>query len=764
MGIVVTPHFDRGGVYYAGETLRCTLTFSYARDALSHSAVNSAGRPSAPPATSVTRSRNLSQLSVAAAWPTGRSSRTTSLAATSPREGSLSAVSARTSLESSYSAWPDEVGDGGDWTRGAIDYTPFGLPERSPGGPGPFLNHDDWPAVGTRSRTPSFPAPAPLADERMTDKITRDEGDPPTLSTELTPEPTKPETADTKLPTASSSTSLGGWLGLWDTPAVESATPTPVSAELVNSDTEPPPPATTTTPASQSGGGLWSRFPGMLRASSSERPNPVADLSMMNRSSSSPHAAARPRRLLCAFAQLEGTLSVDSAIVRTEQFESLRAIAMYPGAAPTTSAASAGTPTRHPATAAFHSRWPTFSTPPSLLFIDLALLPGQARQVTFEVRLPRELPPTFRGRAIRFSYALVLTSQHSALNRQPHVVQLPFHILPYVDGRGKSPLYDLLQPVIRLKDEASVAEVEKSELRPSSGQFDTIDLQHNDFLRDVIEEVHGQPSPPDEKNEGQGDLAAQALKSLVVPTESPDEGDTIVEHIEHVCRLRNQVRLHLRNAAGLSVALVTLPKDAFQIGETVRGEVQLLGTDGVACLHLSLWLESEEVVDDEFAVQSLGRCRTLTRRIHDERHEFCRYIRTVSFQLGCPASHTGTASAATQSLATAGFRSSVVRLQWSLRVEFIIGRNDQMSDKADVDPGPTIPEPPAAKVHPALPLMESLTMAYQQRVLSTTAVTEVPAETLTCTVPLRMYPASRDLSFATETPVAVATTYTLPSF
>ncbi|TDL22371.1 Rgp1-domain-containing protein [Rickenella mellea] len=51
---------------------------------------------------------------------------------------------------------------------------------------------------------------------------------------------------------------------------------------------------------------------------------------------------------------------------------------------------------------------PVFDVQPSMLAVDLALLPGESRTYTYTLPLPSNLPPTFKGRALKFSYTLVV--------------------------------------------------------------------------------------------------------------------------------------------------------------------------------------------------------------------------------------------------------------------------------------------------------------------------------------------------------------------
>lgn len=89
-------------------------------------------------------------------------------------------------------------------------------------------------------------------------------------------------------------------------------------------------------------------------------------------------------------------------------------------------------------TSASAARWmPVLSTPQSLLFVDLRLEPGQSQSYSYSFRLPTGLPPTYRGKAVKFSYNLVIGVQRAARSRQRHTVRhvdFPFRVLPGVKG------------------------------------------------------------------------------------------------------------------------------------------------------------------------------------------------------------------------------------------------------------------------------------------------------------------------------------------
>ncbi|KAF8642873.1 hypothetical protein AX16_009379 [Volvariella volvacea WC 439] len=51
---------------------------------------------------------------------------------------------------------------------------------------------------------------------------------------------------------------------------------------------------------------------------------------------------------------------------------------------------------------------PTLEIQPSMLAVDLVLAPGESRSYTYSIPLPDNLPPTFRGRALKFHYELIV--------------------------------------------------------------------------------------------------------------------------------------------------------------------------------------------------------------------------------------------------------------------------------------------------------------------------------------------------------------------
>lgn len=82
---------------------------------------------------------------------------------------------------------------------------------------------------------------------------------------------------------------------------------------------------------------------------------------------------------------------------------------------------------------------PVLSTPQSILFVDLQLRPGESRSYKYRHPLPKGIPPSHRGRAMKVTYNLIVGTQRAAkAATQLNVrhVNVPFRVLPGVNGKA----------------------------------------------------------------------------------------------------------------------------------------------------------------------------------------------------------------------------------------------------------------------------------------------------------------------------------------
>lgn len=81
---------------------------------------------------------------------------------------------------------------------------------------------------------------------------------------------------------------------------------------------------------------------------------------------------------------------------------------------------------------------PILSTPQAILFVNLKLAPGESKTYSYSHPLPKDIPPTYRGRAIKVSYKLIVGTQRAAKAAQQHHVRqvdFPFRVLPSVNSK-----------------------------------------------------------------------------------------------------------------------------------------------------------------------------------------------------------------------------------------------------------------------------------------------------------------------------------------
>ncbi|GJJ07832.1 hypothetical protein Clacol_002037 [Clathrus columnatus] len=117
---------------------------------------------------------------------------------------------------------------------------------------------------------------------------------------------------------------------------------------------------------------------------------------------------------------------------------------------------------------------PTFETQPSLLAIDLRLAPGESKSYTYTIDLPTVLPPTFKGRSMRFSYqftvgtcratsGLLTNSGGGGGNVQAsRVMRVPIRVYNNVSVNSLPRPYDLLWPILQRREKAVVGVTEET--------------------------------------------------------------------------------------------------------------------------------------------------------------------------------------------------------------------------------------------------------------------------------------------------------------
>ena len=385
---------------------------------------------------------------------------------------------------------------------------------------------------------------------------------------------------------------------------------------------------------------------------------------------------------------------------------------------------------------------PILSTPQSILFVDLRLEPGESKSYKYSHPLPRGIPPSYRGRAMRTSYNLVVGTQRASNITRQHQVQrvnIPFRILPSVNsktltflgilqcsnarvGNGEVLGHDLMSPHTFLQNTASISSVvmaPKARVIPGDPTLPTVSNSSPTIFLSYVGKV----------------LDTALLKSglgLLSPTETASQSYTPMT--EEPCTMRESIDIAIlrsnittssnRSANrfeiarnGKRVAVILLARPAYRLGEAVVITVDFEET-GVSCFSLHTTLETVETIDPAIALRSKASVQRATRRIHASHFESTIAARRIFFSPMIPT------------VSTPEFVTSGINLEWILRFEFVTA---QLSGKTTEE---------------AAELMEEV--ARDERGSVHAAVQGLSCETFDVTVPLKVYGATAKTDEKTE--------------
>ena len=333
---------------------------------------------------------------------------------------------------------------------------------------------------------------------------------------------------------------------------------------------------------------------------------------------------------------------------------------------------------------------PLLSTPQSLLFVNLRLAPGEAKSYKYVFTMPRGLPPTHRGRAMRVQYQLVLGVQRPG-NRQTGVkqVEVPFRVLGSYDQRGEGLGHDLMAPYILLENRARTGSIGTTDKSATFAAFspNPIPLERAKAKQEGLEDFLRYTERL---------LVSPEDGALLSPTTSPtsptlsrpqtdhprassirDAVDTAILRSNHVPPSQKGQRdpnaapnRFAISRAGQPVAVITLLRPAWRLGEAVTGTLDFThqaSIKAVPTYGVRLELETSEIVDATLALRSEASLHRLTRKVHAESASNTLFARRVSFALPIPGQ------------STPGFETTGVSVGWRVRVGFIVqrGENDQ---------------------------------------------------------------------------------------
>ncbi|EER39372.1 intracellular protein transporter [Histoplasma capsulatum H143] len=306
---------------------------------------------------------------------------------------------------------------------------------------------------------------------------------------------------------------------------------------------------------------------------------------------------------------------------------------------------------------------PLLSTPQSLLFVDLRLDPGEEKSFSFAFTLPRGLPASHKGKAIKVSYNLVIGTQRAINPKEPqkvHRINVPFRVLSGVDAQGGVLGHDLMRPYVLLRDEARVQKLEKVPARATkeksiSAKSWTSAPEFLSYVDEILDRC----------------VRRESITTSTLSTDnrlglfSPTGQFSCKDAIELAILRSNQSSTSDRSANrfeitrnGRRIAVIILNRPAHRLGETIIATIDFSGS-ALPCYSLRGSLETTEKVSPTIALRSSASITRATRKMHARCFENTLFATRVAFTPSIPVS-------ATPTIITSG-----VNLEWELRFEFV---------------------------------------------------------------------------------------------
>lgn len=424
------------------------------------------------------------------------------------------------------------------------------------------------------------------------------------------------------------------------------------------------------------------------------------------RSNFAPNKAKRPESLMMGYVQVQGSFTLDGSLVNLAPFEEVKRKAVVGGQGGgvvgiDTSKREGGfmrgfgwgnftnslgellgagelSTIKEMRGVAGSKSVPLLSTPQSILFVDLTLAPGESKAFEYTFKLPKGLPPTHRGKAMKISYNLVIGTQRPGGMKEQQVksVEVPFRVLGSVNSYGEILGHDLRSPYIMLRDQARIRSIEKknslyidrrsseAELRESS----TKDLDPGSTLNGFLSYVDKLVNDS-QRGSGSGLLSPTAGPGSRRP--STFEESTTAKDAIDLAIMRSNLTAEGQQSAnrfeiarnGRRVGVVMLARPAYRLGETVTMAVDFTGAE-IPCFAVHAALETSERVDPSLALRSEASIHRASRKVHVFSSEATLYSRRMVFNPTIPVT------------ATPEFVTSGISLEWKIRLEFVVPSQD----------------------------------------------------------------------------------------
>ncbi|WFD19846.1 Golgi membrane exchange factor (Ric1p-Rgp1p) subunit [Malassezia caprae] len=293
---------------------------------------------------------------------------------------------------------------------------------------------------------------------------------------------------------------------------------------------------------------------------------------------------------------------------------------------------------------------PTYSTPPSMLGVDMELAPGESRSFTLALPLPADLPPSFHGQAVHFDYYLTIgTNRVDARVRgmqQSRLLHIPIRVYNHVSpGAGIDACFDMLHPIVLPHADATVEQVGRA--RPErAAEREALSTWAQQLLC--------------------GGAAGERTDVALPPT--------CMDAVQDLAQRAGKVTYDIAKD-GQVAAVLTVARAKYRLGDAVHVIVRMNELHAnVRVVRVAAALESHEEVDASLALLPPGRTQRMTRQVYATHHENTLDTRQTSMLLTIPSG------------ATPEFMTSGIRHRWSLRVSLLTESADDGTQRREPPP------------------------------------------------------------------------------
>eukprot|EP00210_Caulerpa_lentillifera_P005491 g5251.t1 len=345
-----------------------------------------------------------------------------------------------------------------------------------------------------------------------------------------------------------------------------------------------------------------------------------------------------------------------------------------------------------------------FKSQPSQILERLVFLgPGCVKQYTVSCTLPNNLPPSFKGTSVRYSYELeVLVNYRSTVYNERALLQKKynnhdpsdvltckklFNILPFTTQGDEVPKLDVCfqseNDEVVLMQWSEILDDDKTSSRSTTGSSKIVS-ENSEESASTSHLVLTSASYQDSRSVSRFSLPESEMSYAHVPV-----ARTASSNLTRELSLNSQMLLgssisnqlyNLRLGKETLVLFSFNPSMATVLcpGATLGGvlhlsEIQTPNGEVKSCQSFTVMLETEEEVHDEWKPMKMKqREEQVIRRLHCEHVECTNDVLMTNFMFTIPSN------------APPSFQTPLVTLRWILRFEFLVGSPFSWIDSDEV--------------------------------------------------------------------------------